>query len=306
MPLPLVYHPDYSFAFPARHRFPMEKFGLLYEHVKSLGIASTHNVYRPGACPTRFLTLAHCPDYVRRFIKGELTPKELRRLGLPWSEALVKRTCISPMGTVLTAQLALENGIACHLAGGTHHAFYDAASGFCIFNDLAIAAKALVQKSRVNRVLIFDCDVHQGDGTASILQDDPNVMTCSLHCEKNFPVKKAKSDWDVGLPKGMSDEAYLAEVRQQLEYCLTTFQPDMVLYDAGVDIYQDDPLGLLSVSEAGIRQRDAFVIETCLQKKIPIATVIGGGYDDDRLALAKRHGLVVEEADRLYREYQIT
>jgi len=211
----------------------------------------------------------------------------------------VKRTCIAPMGTLLTAQLALKQGLACHLAGGTHHAHYDFGSGFCIFNDLAFAAKQLLASGAVERLLIFDCDVHQGDGTAAMLADEPRAFTCSLHCEKNFPVRKQKSDLDVGLPLGMTDRDYLDTVFEALENLLDTVRPQLVLYDAGVDIFEHDPLGRLCVSEQGIADRDRGVIERCRRRGIAVATVIGGGYDDDRDALARRHGIVVETSHEL-------
>ena len=158
--LPLVYHPNYSFPFPGEHRFPMEKFGLLHGHLRAAGIARGDNEFRPGRAKAALLGQAHCPRYVSDIVAGTLDPKAQRRLGLPWSEGLVKRTCIAPMGTLLTAQLALKQGLACHLAGGTHHAHYDFGSGFCIFNDLAFAAKQLLASGVVERLLIFDCDVH--------------------------------------------------------------------------------------------------------------------------------------------------
>ena len=217
-------------------------------------------------------------------------------MGLPWSEGLVKRSLISPNGTFLTASLALRHGIACHLAGGTHHAHYDFASGYCILNDLAIAALALVSQSKVQRVLIFDCDVHQGDGTATILQDVSEITTCSIHCEKNFPHRKAKSDIDIELPKGLGDQAYLSIVDKTLQRALEVSQPDLVIFDAGVDIFESDPLGMLNISINGIRARDRLVIETVRNLSIPLATVIGGGYDKDQSALARRHAIVIEEA----------
>lgn len=221
-------------------------------------------------------------------------------MGLPWSEGLLARTLISPNGTLLAASLALNNGVACHLAGGTHHAHRDFASGFCILNDLAIASLTLLHLGRVQRVLIFDCDVHQGDGTASILENEPCIFTCSIHCEKNFPVRKAKSDLDIGLKPGLKDDEYLAVVDSTFQRLLSDVEPDLVIYDAGVDIYSEDPLGLLSISELGIRERDRLVLTKCKEKGVPVVTVIGGGYDDDRQALAKRHAIVVEEAHNIY------
>jgi acetoin utilization deacetylase AcuC-like enzyme len=276
----------------------MQKFGLLLEHLQTLGIASADNVYRPGKARLDLLELAHCPNYLNKFISGRLSDKEVRRMGLPWSEGLVRRTLISPNGTFLTASLALRNGLACHLAGGTHHAHYDFASGYCILNDLAIAALALVRQSKVKRVLIFDCDVHQGDGTATILQDVAEITTCSIHCEKNFPHRKAVSDIDVEVKKGVGDQEYLNIVTDTLNRALNRSQPDLVIFDAGVDVFEDDPLGMLNISLEGIRAREAMVIKTVRDLGIPLATVIGGGYDKDQAALARRHAIVVEEAHR--------
>ncbi|MCL4156683.1 UNVERIFIED_CONTAM: hypothetical protein GTU68_061316, partial [Idotea baltica] len=213
---------------------------------------------------------------------------------------LVKRSLVSPNGTLLTCLLALQHGLACHLAGGTHHAHRDFASGYCIFNDMAVAALCLLQQKKVQRVLIFDCDVHQGDGTATILQNVPEIVTCSIHCEKNFPQRKATSDIDIDLATGLADDDYLSIVKSTLDEAINQAQPDLVIYDAGVDIYQHDPLGLLNISLDGIRQRDALVVETTRGLNIPLATVIGGGYDKDQAALAARHAIVVEEAARIF------
>ena len=278
----------------------MQKFHHLVEYLKLTGIATQANIFRPGKARIDLLELAHCPSYINRFITGQLSAAEVRRLGLPWSEGLVKRTLISPNGTLLTANLALQHGIACHLAGGTHHAHHDFASGYCIMNDLAIASLALIEQGKVERVLIFDCDVHQGDGTASILKNNKQVITCSVHCEKNFPQRKVQSDLDFSVAAGTHDDEYLSQVSLALDTALELSQPDLVIYDAGVDIFCDDPLGLLNISFDGIRQRDAMVLERIVALGIPVATVIGGGYDKDEKALARRHSLVVEEANRLF------
>ena len=302
MSVPLVYHPSYSFPFPGRHRFPMEKFRLLHERLRDGGVAGAANLHRPGRARPALLSLAHCPEYLDRFLGNRLGEREAKRMGLPWSEDLVRRTCIAPMGTLLTAQLALKHGIACHLAGGTHHAHYDFGSGFCILNDLAITARALRAGGLVKRVLIFDCDVHQGDGTAAILAGDPELFTCSIHCEKNFPTRKSRSDLDVGLPVGLEDDGYLAVVEETLSDLLRQLQPDLVLYDAGVDVYAGDPLGRLAVSLTGLAERERRVLTLCREHGVPVATVIGGGYDDDRPALARRHALVSEAAHQLWRQ----
>lgn len=298
--IPLITNPVYSYSFNEKHRFPMEKFAHLTRYLTEKGMATPKNVFRPGRAKREALELAHSPAYLDSFIHNTQTKQEQRRMGLPWSEGLVKRTLISPNGTLLAGSLALQNGIACHLAGGTHHAHRDFASGFCILNDLAITALALLTLKKCTKVLIFDCDVHQGDGTASILQDEPRVFTCSVHCEKNFPARKAKSDLDVELPKGMQDAAYLDIVIRTFENLIQTQQPDFILYDAGVDVYEHDPLGLLNITQDAIFTRDRNVLQLCRQYGIPVATVIGGGYDDDRIALAKRHAIVTEAAFDVY------
>lgn len=274
----------------------MEKFGLLHDYLRQRGLATEVNTFRPGAARLDVLQLAHCADYLQRFIHNQQSPAEIRRMGLPWSEGLVRRTLISPNGTLLTAKLALQHGIACHLAGGTHHAHRDFASGFCILNDLAVTALTLLAQKKVQRVLIFDCDVHQGDGTANILLDEPKAFTCSVHCEKNFPARKACSDMDVNIAKGAADDEYLTVVEEAFARAVNESKPDLVLYDAGVDVYENDPLGLLNISLAGIRKRDRLILQACKNYGLPVATVIGGGYDDDRYALAKRHAIVTEEA----------
>lgn len=303
--IPLVTHPDYSFEFPLKHRFPMEKFRLLHTLLKEQGIATAANTFRPGTAKMELLGMAHCVEYLDRLIHNKMDKQEACRLGLPWSQGLIKRTLISPNGTFLAANLALEHGIACHLAGGTHHAHFDYGSGFCALNDLAVAAKGLLhhadQKGVTDpSIIIFDCDVHQGDGTATILADEPRAFTCSIHCEKNFPARKAKSDWDVELPKGIGDQEYLTIVERTLNQLLDQRPPTLFMYDAGVDIYEHDPLGLINVTLEGIRERDHLVLRTLKERGIPVVTVIGGGYDDDRKALARRHAMVTEEAHRVF------
>ncbi len=300
MSIPLVYSPFYSYSFPANHRFPMSKFHHLHGCLSAMGILTEHNVFRPGRVKSEVLQLAHDHDYIERFTNNQLSTKEMRKMGLPWSEALVKRSKISPNGTLMTGAIALNHGIACHLAGGTHHAFHDHGRGYCVFNDLAVAAKALLAQGKAQRILIFDCDVHQGDGTAAILAKEPSIFTCSIHCQKNFPHHKQDSDLDVGLPKGTEDQAYLQVVHDTLLQALDLAQPDLVFYDAGVDVYSEDDLGLINVSIAGIKQREHLVLETLKQRSIPVATVIGGGYDQNKEALAQRHALVFQAAANIY------
>ncbi|HBI79702.1 MAG TPA: histone deacetylase, partial [Marinobacter adhaerens] len=257
----------------------MEKFGLLADYARSRGLLTQANSFRPAPCRQAWLTRTHCPDYLARFAGDQLSAREKRQMNLPWSKGLVRRTFLAPSGTVLTAQLALQHGIACHLAGGTHHAHYDYAAGFCILNDLAIAANVLLQQEGIERVLIFDVDVHQGDGTAALLANEPNAFTCSIHCERNYPFEKKIGDLDVALPDGLEDGAYLEVVSETLHKSLALSRPDIVLYDAGVDVFRNDPLGRLNISEQGIFERDFQVLSELKRRDIPVATVIGGGYD---------------------------
>jgi acetoin utilization deacetylase AcuC-like enzyme len=278
----------------------MPKFGKIYDILLSEGIAKPGQFNLPPIASRAWLEQVHTTDYVGTFLAGKLEPKAQRRIGLPWSPALVKRTCAAVGGTVLTARLALQYGLACNTAGGTHHAFPDFGSGFCIFNDLAVATRLVQNECLAARVLIVDLDVHQGDGTAVIFQDDPTVFTFSMHCQENFPFRKQQSDLDIPLPEGLTDAAYLRTLTAHLPALLTNFKPDLVLYDAGVDPHCADRLGKLALSDEGLYQRDKLVLETCLRQGYPVATVVGGGYDKDVSALSYRHVLLHRAANELY------
>lgn len=203
-------------------------------------------------------------------------------------------------GSLLTAEQALRHGMACHLAGGTHHAHYDYPSGFCIFNDAAVVSRYLLASGQVGQVLIVDCDVHQGDGTARLLADTPAAFTLSLHCAKNFPARKASSDWDIELPNGLGDADYLRILQDALDVLLPRLQPDLVLYIAGVDVHADDALGYLNLSDAGITARDSLVLSRCLEHDIAVAGLLGGGYHRDPAQVAARHSLLHRSAHRLF------
>lgn len=295
--LPIVYHPNYSFNFDPNHRFVMSKFAYLYEHVKSLDLINS-NLVQPKLGTPEPLELVHCDNYIHDLWHNRLDEKAMRRIGLPWSKELMARTFTAPLGTLQTARLALKHGIACHLAGGTHHAHTDFGSGYCMVNDLAFTSETLIKSGEVTNILIFDLDVHQGDGTAAMLAHQPYAYTCSIHCEKNFPFRKSASDLDIGLAPNVADSEYLGVVDDTLSYLLNTLNPDLVLYDAGVDVWQQDGLGKLDISWQGIAQRDHLVLKRCLEHNVPVATVIGGGYDKDHRRLAARHGIVVEQAAR--------
>jgi acetoin utilization deacetylase AcuC-like enzyme len=303
MDLPLVYHPDYVAPLPPGHRFPMVKFKKLYDCLIADRVANPQQFQQPERPTREVFELVHHPDYVQAYCDGTLDPKAQRRIGLPWSPELVNRTCTAVGGTILTAQLALRHGLACNTAGGTHHAFPTYGSGFCIFNDLAIAARYLQSIGLVKQVLIVDLDVHQGDGTAYIFQNDPTVFTFSMHCEINFPGTKQVSDLDVALPEGMTDEAYLQTLDRYLPDVLNQVKPDLVLYDAGVDPHVGDRLGKLALTDSGLYRREMQMLLTCAAMGYPVAAVIGGGYAEDMTALVYRHSLLHRAASEVYQQY---
>ena len=301
--LPLVFHPHYSIPFPAGHRFPMAKFGLLAETLRAQGILTDRNEHTPAPLSLKVLMAAHDKEYVQRFIRGELSKQEEKDIGLPWSEWLVERTLRAVSGTILTSELALQFGLACHLAGGTHHAHPTHGSGFCIFNDLAVAALAMIESGRAKKILILDCDVHQGDGTIAFFKDRHDIVPVSWHCEENYPSIKQIDGINIAIPKGANDEEYLSILKSTLPAILAEHQPDFIFYDAGVDVHQDDRLGYVNLTDQGILERDKYVIETCVGLKLPTACVIGGGYDRQEERVAWRHSLLHQAANQVWQEY---
>ncbi len=251
--------------------------------------------------PADILALAHEPGYIERYMSGELSCEDQRRLGLPWSEALARRTVRAVGGSILAAEQALEHGLACHLAGGTHHAHYDHPAGFCIFNDLAVISHYLLASGRVSRVLIFDCDVHQGDGTARILQDSAggHYRVAALR-ERTSRRARPKAIGTSHCPRAWAMPITCEVVDDALNYLLPLYQPDLVLYDAGVDVHKDDALGYLKLTDEGVAARDESVMRHCLGRDIPVIGVIGGGYSKDRPALARRHGILHHSAQRVW------
>ena len=292
---PLVYHPAYSAPLPSSHRFPMAKFRLLHDHLRQLDLARPEQLHQPLPIPRRALELVHSRAYHEGFSQDSLPAQAQRRIGLPATTPLVRRTWLAVGGTLLTARLALAHGLACHLAGGTHHAFPHYGSGFCIFNDVAVAARVLLAEGAVAKLMVIDLDVHQGDGTAAIFAGDGRVFTLSAHAASNFPLRKQTSDHDLPLADDLDDDAYLAAVGRLLPELLEQVQPQLVLYNAGVDPHRDDRLGRLALSDTGLLLRDRMVLEACLRRSIPVATVIGGGYDA-LPDLVARHGLVFRAA----------
>lgn len=277
----------------------MNKFRRLFELLLESRMVDAEDVHRPAPARRAWLELAHAPHYVEAVCGRSLDEASIRRIGLPMDETVVRRSLAAVGGTVLAARLALERGIACNTAGGSHHAFSDHGSGYCVFNDMAVAARVLLDEGRVERVMVVDLDVHQGDGTAEILAGDPGAFTFSMHCVENFPKAKRSSDRDVALAAGTGDAEYLAILQAELSQLLPAFAPDLVLYNAGVDPHHEDRLGKLSLSDAGLAARERAVLDQCRQLRIPVACVVGGGYDMDADVIAGRHLILHREAKRM-------
>lgn len=300
--LPLVHDPEYVIPMPEGHRFPMAKFGLLHDILLEDGVAVEGQFRRPGPVSLDDLGLVHNREYIDGFLAGTIDPKAWRRVGLPWPGELARRGPMAVGGTLLTAEPAMEQGLACNTAGGTHHAFPGHGSGFCVFNDLAVAARVMNRRG-IGDIVIIDLDAHQGDGTAFNFRDDPAVFTFSMHCEINFPIQKQKSGLDIGLAKGVGDEAYLAGLERALDIVFESRRPGLALYDAGADPHSDGRLGLLRMSDEGLRVRDEMVLRRCAELRVPTACVIGGGYCGDIARLARRHSIPHRAADRVFREF---
>jgi acetoin utilization deacetylase AcuC-like enzyme len=276
----LYYCDHHAIPLPPGHKFPAEKYALLRALVAAGGFYDLRPA--PPASPS-LIELAHDPAYVQGFLTGTLDPKIMRRIGFPWSRELVDRTLGSVGGTLAAAEDALATGFGGNLAGGTHHAFRDEGSGFCVFNDIAVAIRALRR-----RAAVLDLDVHQGDGTASIFAGDPDVLTISLHGENNFPFHKQCSKIDIGLPDGTGDSAYLEQVHRVLPE-IERFRPKLMFYQSGVDGLAGDRLGRLALSPHGLAERDRLVFEFSLKSEIPIVVTLGGGYSDPIARTVEAH-----------------
>lgn len=272
-----VFHCDrYRIALPPGHRFPMTKYTLLRERLLASGLVAPAELCESEPIDIAALRLAHTDAYVDAMIDGTLAPADERRLGFPWSEALILRSRASVYGTVAAARQALADGVAGNLAGGTHHAFADRGAGFCVFNDIAIAIRALQRERRIARAAVIDLDVHQGDGTAAIFEGDDSVFTLSLHGAKNFPFRKQRSRLDVELPDGCGDTEYLSRLEQPLAGALEG--AEIVFFQAGVDPLKEDALGRLDLTLDGLRRRDRLVLEAAKARRLPVVLTLGGGY----------------------------
>ena len=297
MPVPTIRHPAYDAPLPGGHRFPMGKFTRLAALLARDGLTPDGFV-TPTLADRATLIAAHAPDYVDAVLTQTVDPAIARRIGLPIDAAVALRSQAACGGTIETARRALEGGIACNTAGGSHHAAYEGGAGFCVFNDVAVAIRALQASGAIETALVIDCDVHHGDGTALIFAEDPSVFTLSIHCDANFPTRKPPSDLDVGLPRGAGDATYLAALDDALAAAFRRVRPDIVFYNAGVDPHADDQLGLLALSDEGLAAREARVIAAVRERDWPLAIVMGGGYGPDLEAIAWRHSLVHREAAR--------
>lgn len=292
------YHPDYVLPLPPGHPFPMAKYARVYERLCAAGWIRAEDVLSPEEIPRAALEWVHTPDYLERLFGPGLTATEERRLGVPWSPRLLRRSRLAVAGTVLAAQDALQNGCAGNLAGGTHHAFADHAEGFCVLNDVAVAIRGLQLERLITSALVIDLDVHQGNGTAAIFSDDPTVFTFSMHGERNYPALKQRSSLDIGLPDGISDEAYLETLQVQLPRLIESFVPDMVFYLAGVDVVAGDRYGRFALTEQGLRLRERCVLEWCRVQGLPLVITLAGGYAATAERTAELHAIVFEEAAR--------
>lgn len=288
----LLYYTDHhEIPLPAGHKFPMAKYRMLRERLQHSGLFEF--VEAPFA-PREVVERVHDPAYVQAFVDGTLDAAQVRRIGFPWSEALVRRTFASAGGTLAATERALKSGIGGTLAGGTHHAFRDYGSGFCVFNDIAIAAKHCGL-----RAAVIDLDVHQGDGTAAMLQDDGNVLTCSVHGRNNFPFRKQVSDIDVELEDGTGNEEYLNRVSEVLPRVFS-FDPEIVFYQSGVDALAEDKLGRLALTFDGLRRRDELVLGECRRRGLPVVITLGGGYADPIDLTVEAHVNTFVTAARLF------
>ncbi|MEO6173139.1 MAG: histone deacetylase [Arenimonas sp.] len=296
-PVKAYYCHHFVLPLPEGHSFPMDKYRLLYERVKQNALAWGIELIEPIAASDEDISRVHCPDYVQRMRRGNASEQEMRRIGFPWSEAMIERSRRSSGATMLALESAiLGKTIAINLAGGTHHAAYDRGGGYCVFNDSVIAARYVQKKNLAKKILVVDLDVHHGNGTAELCQNDASIFTFSMHAEKNYPAIKPASDLDVPLRNRTGDAEYLDTLAKYLPMAIEQSQADAVIFLAGADPYEGDRLGFLSLSKAGLAQRDRFVLNACRQAGLPMAISMAGGYCPDVEHIADIHAQTVQLA----------
>lgn len=291
------YSDTFVLPLPENHRFPMSKYRLLRENIVKQQIVAPEQLSIPEAATDEQLLTCHTPDYLKRVKHGQLTPQEIRRIGFPWSPQLVERSRRSTGATIAASHYALTEGvIGINLAGGTHHACRDHGEGYCVFNDAAVAARCMQKEGLIRRAVIIDCDVHQGNGTADILQFDETIFTFSIHGEKNFPFRKIASDLDIGLTDGACDDEYLHMVEEGTKRAIFAANADLAVYISGADAYAGDRLGKLSISKSGMMERDKLVLDICFSAGLPVAIAMGGGYADNVNDIVEIHSNTVQSA----------
>lgn len=298
--IPILYNDAYDINVPIGHRFNGTKFSKLANQLQKSDFYQRLDFQQSSPVRYQDVLRTHDVDYVQRVVDRALSREEVRQINLPINTQLIKRSFLALNGTYKTALKALDEGVACHAAGGTHHAHYSNGLGFCVFNDLAFTALNLIEHGSAKKVLILDLDVHQGDGTIDICHDKNGIYTCSLHCEQNFPFQKRRGTRDVSLDNHLEDTAYLNKLHITLKEISKEFMPDIVLYDAGVDVFFGDQLGNLDLTLEGIFKRDCNVLEHFKSRKVPVATVIGGGYSPCDSDIAKRHLSIFRAANDVF------
>jgi len=296
-----LFHTDlFVLPLPEGHRFPMQRYRLLRERLEQSGLFAPEQMCVPPAATDEQLAHVHTQDWIARVSSGELTRDETRRIGFPWSRQMAERSRRSTGATVAAARCALADGFAANLAGGTHHSFSDRGAGYCVFNDVAVAARTMQQEDRIRTALVIDGDVHQGDGTAAIFQEDPTVTTFSLHARKAFPARKQTSNLDIPLEPLCTTAEYLQALAAGLQWCAAQPLPDLVFFLAGADPYEGDTLGGLSVTQEGLHQRDQMVFEFCQQRDLPVVITLAGGYAEQIEDIVEIQFRTIVEARRRF------
>ena len=296
MELAVVYHKDYLAKIDEDHKFPIKKFSELANFLIKEKVVS--KFYEPTPCSIETLKAAHSESYIRNIQNKSLSEKDIKKIGFPLNDSVVKRSFLATGGTVLASKLAINFGISCNTAGGSHHANYDGGAGYCVFNDVAVATKYLLNRGLANKILIVDLDVHQGNGNSDIFKDNENVFTFSMHSKSNYPAKKSISDLDVELEDNLEDKNYIKTLKFYLNK-LNEENFDYVFYIAGVDVHFNDRLGKLKISDDGIRERDELVTENFFSKGVPLCGVLGGGYNKDFNKLVELHSFLHQSCAKL-------
>lgn len=298
--LKIAWNDHYTIPLPEGHRFPMLKYDLIPEQLLYEGTIREVNIFSPGQLSEEDIFTIHYRSYWEKLKDGKLTKDEIRRTGFPYSKELVVRERVILQGTIDCAKYAKEYGVAMNVAGGTHHAFRDRGEGFCLLNDIAVAAQYLLDNNLATQILVVDLDVHQGNGTANIFENEPAVYTFSMHGGKNYPLKKETSDRDIPLPDGIDDNSYLSLLKFHLPKLLDDLEPDFIFYQSGVDVLETDKLGRLGLSMHGCKDRDRFVLEICRKNNIPVAVSMGGGYSEKIADIVEAHANTFRLASEIY------